>query len=143
MEYQTIKTFDNAMDAHLFRIELEVNDFEIRIIDEHIVTTVPFYSNAVGGIKVQIAYQQQDKLKTVLQGNKEDNVYLTTNKPQSTQTGTTVVDKSEVIAAINRLSEIMASNNGKEIVLQVGKDELDRVSAPAIINQIKKGSISF
>ena len=61
MEYQTIKTFDNAMDAHLFRIELETNDFEIRIIDEHIVTTVPFYSNAVGGIKVQIANYQQEK----------------------------------------------------------------------------------
>jgi predicted RNA-binding Zn-ribbon protein involved in translation (DUF1610 family) len=61
MEYQTIKTFDNAMDAHLFRIELEANDFETRIIDEHIVTTVPFYSNAVGGIKVQIANYQQEK----------------------------------------------------------------------------------
>ena len=38
---------------------------------------------------------------------------------------------------------MIASSNGKEIVLQVGKDELARASTPAIINQIKKGSISF
>jgi hypothetical protein len=86
---------------------------------------------------------QKGQLTPLLQGIKEDNVYLTTNKPASSPQNNMVVDNSAVIEDINKLTEIMASNSGKEIVLQVGKDELARVSTPAIISQIKIGMISF
>jgi hypothetical protein len=58
MEYTTLKSFDNSIDAHIFRVELEANGFEVVVVDENIVTTVPFYSNAVGGIKIKVAQDQ-------------------------------------------------------------------------------------
>jgi hypothetical protein len=77
---------------------------------------------------------QQGQLTPVMQGIKEDNVYLTTNKPQSAPTGGTVVDNSAVIAAINKLTEIMASNADKKIVVDVKSD------IPAFVSKVRQTS---
>ena len=77
---------------------------------------------------------QQGQLKPVLQGIKEDNVYLTTNKPQPASTGGAMVDNSEVIAAINRLTEIMASSTDKKIVVDVKSD------IPTFVSKVRQTS---
>ena len=66
MELITIKTFDNSIDAHLLRIELENEGIECYIYDEHTVTVFPLYSNAVGGIKVKILKKDLELAKGIL-----------------------------------------------------------------------------
>ena len=66
MELITIKTFDNSIDAHLLRIELENEGIECYIYDEHTVTVFPLYSNAVGGIKVKILKKDLELAKSIL-----------------------------------------------------------------------------
>ncbi len=66
MELITIKTFDNSIDAHLLRIELENEGIECYIYDEHTVTLFPLYSNAVGGIKVKILKKDLELAKSIL-----------------------------------------------------------------------------
>ncbi len=66
MELITIKTFDNSIDAHLLRIELENEGIECYIYDEHTVTVFPLYSNAVGGIKVNILKKDLELAKSIL-----------------------------------------------------------------------------
>jgi|WetSurMetagenome_2_1015567.scaffolds.fasta_scaffold39812_3 hypothetical protein len=41
-KYITIKTFGNAIDAELFRIELKSIDIESIIVDDFMVSTNPF-----------------------------------------------------------------------------------------------------
>ena len=78
---------------------------------------------------------QKGQLTPVMQGIKEDNVYLTTNKPQSSPTsGGTVVDNSAVIAAINRLTEVMASSTDKKIVVDVKSD------IPTFVSKVRQTS---
>ena len=69
MELITIKSFDNSIDAHLLKIELENQGIQCYIYDEHTVTVFPLYSNAVGGIKVKILKTDLDLAKSILFAN--------------------------------------------------------------------------
>jgi hypothetical protein len=53
--YITIKTFGNAVEAELFRIELKSVDIESIISDDYMISTNPFLAFALGGVKVKIA----------------------------------------------------------------------------------------
>ena len=75
MSFILVKSFDNAIDAHLFKIELENEGIECFIFDEEIVTINPLYSNAVGGIKVKVRSSDIDKVKQ----------YYTNNQPSLSQ----------------------------------------------------------
>ena len=66
MELITIKTFDNSIDAHLLKIELENEGIECYIYDEHTVTVFPLYSNAVGGIKLYVKNEDAEMAKQIL-----------------------------------------------------------------------------
>lgn len=66
MDLVTLKSFDNAIDAHLLRIELENEGIECFIYDEHLVTMNPLFSNAVGGIKVKVFRKDLDLANTIL-----------------------------------------------------------------------------
>jgi hypothetical protein len=59
--YITIKTFGNAIDAELFRIELLSVDIESIIADDYMVSTNPFLALAIGGVKVKV--KEEDVIK--------------------------------------------------------------------------------
>jgi len=61
MSFKTIARFDNPIDAHLLRVELENEGFDVFIADEHLVSIQPLYSNAVGGVKVQVRSEDSEK----------------------------------------------------------------------------------
>jgi hypothetical protein len=50
----TIVTFSQPIMAELARTRLEAAGIYCFIVDEHIVMAQPFYSPAVGGIKLQV-----------------------------------------------------------------------------------------
>jgi len=81
---------------------------------------------------------QKGELTPVMQGIKEDNVYMTTNKPvQQVQDGyysQTSQDNSAVIAAINKLAEVIMSNSNKEITLEMNGQTVGKVLTPIMSN---------
>ena len=57
----TLKTFDNSIDAHLLKTKLESEGISCVLFDENIVSLDPLYNMAVGGIKLRIAENDQEK----------------------------------------------------------------------------------
>lgn len=50
----TIATFDNPMTANLIKAKLQDAGIDSFLANENIVGIQPFYSNAVGGIQLQV-----------------------------------------------------------------------------------------
>lgn len=50
----TLKSFDNAMDAHMLKSKLESEGIVCYLFDEHTVTMYPLYNVTIGGIKLKI-----------------------------------------------------------------------------------------
>jgi Putative prokaryotic signal transducing protein len=54
MEFVTLQSFNNYMDAHLLMGRLESEGIDCWLQDENTVTTMPIWTNAVGGIKLLV-----------------------------------------------------------------------------------------
>jgi len=52
---KTIATFSKPEEAHLFRTRLEAAGIPAYVQDEHLIQMDWLYSNAIGGVRVQIA----------------------------------------------------------------------------------------
>jgi Putative prokaryotic signal transducing protein len=52
---KTIATFSKPEEAHLFRTRLEAAGIPAYVQDEHFIQMYWLYSNAIGGVRVQIA----------------------------------------------------------------------------------------
>lgn len=71
MEFVILHSFDNYMDAHLLMSRLESEEIDCWLQDENTVTTIPIWTNAVGGIKLMVkkedavrARQIQEEIET-------------------------------------------------------------------------------
>lgn len=73
----TIATYSFPHEAHLAISRLDAVGIPAYIADEHTITMQWLYSNALGGVKVQVAAEFVDKAKDVLQ---EDLSYLLEEK---------------------------------------------------------------
>lgn len=67
----TVGTFSKPEEAHLLRMRLEAGGVAAFIQDENMVQMDWLYSNAIGGVRVQIAEEDVDAAKEILQ-----NVYV-------------------------------------------------------------------
>ena len=63
----TIATFSHAVDAHLAKTRLESAGIECFIVDEYTVTMNWLYSNAIGGVKLQVKKSDYKKAIEILQ----------------------------------------------------------------------------
>ncbi len=66
MEWVTVKTFDNTIDAHLLKSKLESEGIKCVLFDENLVSLNPLFNVTVGGIKLKINETDIDKAKVVL-----------------------------------------------------------------------------
>ena len=75
-----------------------------------------------------------------MQGIKEDNVYMTTNKPvaqvQDGVYGRASQDNSAVLAAIKELAGVFAANSNKEITLEMNGQKVGKVLTPIMTNPL-------
>ncbi len=62
----TIATFSQAIEAHLCKTKLEAEGIACFIADEHIVSMNWLYSNAVGGVKLQVKEENAEKALAIL-----------------------------------------------------------------------------
>jgi hypothetical protein len=71
----TIATFNNLTEAHIVKGRLEASGILCFLKDENIVAVQPFYSFAVGGIKLQVTEgdveEAHDILKQIRLGENE------------------------------------------------------------------------
>lgn len=58
---KTIATFSKAEEAHLLRMRLEAGGIPAYLLDENIVQVNWLYSNAIGGVRVQVAEEDVAK----------------------------------------------------------------------------------
>ena len=63
---KTIATFSKPEEAHLFRTRLEAAGIPAFVQDEHLIQMDWLYSNAIGGVRVQIADEDLDAAREFL-----------------------------------------------------------------------------
>ena len=62
----TIATFSLPIEAHIARAKLESEGIPAAIADEHTINMQWLYSNAIGGVKIQVPESFEEKAKGVL-----------------------------------------------------------------------------
>ena len=62
----TVATFSKPEEAHMLRLRLEAGGVPAYIQDENMVQTDWLYSNAIGGVRVQIDEDDADRAKEIL-----------------------------------------------------------------------------
>lgn len=62
----TIGQFSKGVDAHLAKTRLESEGIECFIQDENLIGLNWLYSNAIGGVKLQVKAEDIEKAKTIL-----------------------------------------------------------------------------
>ena len=78
---KTIATFSKPEEAHLFRTRLEAAGIPAYVQDEYLIQMDWLYSNAIGGVRVQIADEN-------LEAGRE---FLENDSPQATPDAIDVV----------------------------------------------------
>lgn len=68
----TIKIFDNYITAHIYKSRLEAEGIVCFLKDENTVTMHWLWSNAIGGIKLQVLETEKEKAEQLLQEEEEE-----------------------------------------------------------------------
>lgn len=66
MEYVLINTYENYIEAHIARGNLEEQGINCWLKDENTVTIDPILTNAIGGIKLMVAKPQAERAADIL-----------------------------------------------------------------------------
>jgi hypothetical protein len=77
--FRTIKTIDNAMDAHILKAAIEAEGIACYLFDENIVTLNPLFNLTVGGIKLSVAEKDYEAAMKALE-TIENRPYLDENE---------------------------------------------------------------
>lgn len=70
---KTLATFSLPIDAHLLITRLEGNGINAYIRDENMITLDWFYSNAIGGVKVDVADEDLPAAQALLAAGPPEN----------------------------------------------------------------------
>lgn len=68
MELITVKSFDNYFSANILLTRLQSEGIECYLKDEHTVTIDPMLSNAIGGIKIVVKKEDEDRVVKLIRG---------------------------------------------------------------------------
>ncbi len=74
-----LRTFDNYVTAHIVKSRLEAEGIFCTLRDEHTIVMQWTWANALGGIKLEVPSDQQEKAEEILMQIEED-----VNEEQST-----------------------------------------------------------
>lgn len=67
MNWITVHAFTYPHEAHMAKVKLESEGIEVRLLDELTAQVNNFYSNAIGGVKLQVKEGQEDTAKEILE----------------------------------------------------------------------------
>jgi len=63
----TIARFSKVEEAHLLRMRLEAGGIPAFVQDEHVVQVIWIYSDAIGGIRVQVAEEDAARARELME----------------------------------------------------------------------------
>jgi hypothetical protein len=86
----TIATFTKPEDAHLLRMRLEASGVQAFIQDENMIRMDLLYSNAIGGVRVQIADEDVATVKEFLA--EDSGIAAAADAPRCPKCGCTAID---------------------------------------------------
>jgi len=66
MDFTSVQTYSNYVDAHIVMGRLESENIRCWLKDENTVTIDPILTNAVGGIKLMVAKDQVGRAREIL-----------------------------------------------------------------------------
>lgn len=66
MDFITVRSFDNAIGAHILKARLEGEGLQCHIFDENVMTIDPILNIAIGGIKVKVHENDVPRAKEIL-----------------------------------------------------------------------------
>lgn len=66
MKLVTIRTFDNSVDAHIFRSKLESEGIRCYLFDDTMVSLNPIYNVALGGIKLKVGNDDAGRAREII-----------------------------------------------------------------------------
>ena len=72
METIILKRFDSPVEANIVKGFLESNDVFCFLQDEHSIGINPLYANALGGIKLMVRIEDEERAVAVLQSSESD-----------------------------------------------------------------------
>jgi rubredoxin len=72
METTILKRFDSPVEANIVKGLLESNDIFCFLQDEHSIGINPLYANALGGIKLIVRSEDEERAQEILQENEAD-----------------------------------------------------------------------
>jgi len=72
----TIASYPEPMEANLMRSKLLSEGIECVLLDEILISVQPFYSNAIGGIKLQVHQDEAEKAREVINESNNANLHV-------------------------------------------------------------------
>jgi DNA-directed RNA polymerase subunit RPC12/RpoP len=113
--FVTIMTFTYPMELAVLRGRLEADGIECRVLDELTVQVNPFYSNAIGGVKLQVRESDiQKAIGILIEGGYIKNEDLQPPKGQTKPDRATLTSKEVNIKCPNCGSGEVSKNKFSE-----------------------------
>lgn len=89
----TVASYPEPIEANLMRSKLLSEGIECILLDENLISVQPFYSNAIGGIKLQVHENDSQRAKEILTESQTPPlhiVHVAQNKPHRKTQGKTI-----------------------------------------------------
>lgn len=96
-DFVTIMTFTYPTELVVLRAQLEDDEIECRVLNELAVQVYPFYSNAIGGIKLQVKQSDIQRANEILNSG----AYIKEVKLQPSKNISEIDDNSTDIKCTN------------------------------------------
>lgn len=90
---KTIATFTKPEEAHLMRMRLEEAGIEAFLLDEHMIQMDLLQSNAIGGVRVQIADEDIQAARELLSSDAGAGAAEPLDSPACPKCGSTAVER--------------------------------------------------
>lgn len=84
----TVERFTEVWEAHILRARLEAEGLLASVADEHLVAMDWFYSNAIGGVRVQVPACELDRARDILAALRRGDYELSEDADVSDSPGT-------------------------------------------------------
>ncbi len=83
--FVTIASYPEPLEANLIRSKLLSEDIECFLLDENIISVQPFYSNAIGGIKLQVHESDAKRAKLVIDESNKPPLHIVQNNDDNSK----------------------------------------------------------
>jgi|ERR1017187_3133690 DNA-directed RNA polymerase subunit RPC12/RpoP len=79
----TIASYPEPLEANLMRSKLLSEDIECILLDENLISVQPFYSNAIGGIRLQVHEDDAMRAKEILDESNKPPLHIVRKSDES------------------------------------------------------------